>query len=343
MKKILCALIAALIFMVWSCERITDKLSLDEDQSLVELNDGDNVPGQYIVLLKEGTTSIKKAKLSYSDAQILMRSEMQKVLALSDIAEKEPLRVYTEALEGFAIRLSEEEAKVLENNPGVFGVWSDKVVVVGKPTKPPVEPPDEVIPAGITRVGGGGEYNGSRKVWIIDTGVDLDNPDLNVKEESGATFVLRTSSANDDNGHGTHVAGIIAAIDNSIGVVGVAPGATVIPVKVLNRRGSGWMSDIIAGVDHVAANGIVGDVVNISLGGGLYDPLDKAVEAMGTKGLLVALAAGNESDDANNYSPARAEGKNIYTVSACDKNDYWASHRTCNCWKGELYSAFDSC
>jgi subtilisin family serine protease len=107
-------------------------------------------------------------------------------------------------------------------------------------------------------------------------------------------------------------------------VIGVAAGAKVVPVKVLDKRGSGLMSTIIAGVDYVTATGIAGDAVNMSLGGGAYEPLDLKVVAMGAKGLLVALAAGNESDDANNHSPARANGINIYTVSACDAADKWA-------------------
>ena len=129
----------------------------------------------------------------------------------------------------------------------------------------------------------------------------------------------------DDNGHGTHCAGIVAAIDNTVGVVGVAAGAKVVPVKVLDKRGSGAMSIIIAGVDYVTANGVAGDAANMSLGGSPYDPLDAKVVAMGAAGLFVSLAAGNESDDANNHSPARANGLNIYTISACNSLDAWAS------------------
>ena len=85
------------------------------------------------------------------------------------------------------------------------------------------------------------------------------------------------------------------------------------------------MSTITAGVDFVAANGARGDCVNMSLGGGAYPPLDAAVEAMGNAGLFVALAAGNESDDASNYSPPRVDGTNIWTVSACNSQDVFAT------------------
>src|SRR5690606_33275660 len=148
---------------------------------------------------------------------------------------------------------------------------------------------------------------------------DLDHPDLNVNTSRG--FNAFTSgkdgkSLDDGNGHGSHVAGTIAAINNDVGVIGVAPGATVIPVKVLDSRGSGSYSGIIAGVDHVAANGSNGDVANLSLGGPASAALDNAVKAAAQTGVKFALAAGNESQNANNVSPARVNGANIYTISA---------------------------
>ncbi len=325
MKKILFAFVAASILMLGSCERTNDGLPPDDEKSVVESSPGDIIPGQYVVFLKEGATSIKSAKLSYPDAQVMMVKEMQRVLTVSDISIREPLQVYTASTEGFAVKLSESEANSLKMNDAVLGIWPDKVVILKRPAPTPTPLPAEVTPPGITRVGGGVTYTGTRKAWIIDTGIDLDHPDLNVDAASGKTFVSRTTTPDDDNGHGTHCAGIVAAIDNTVGVVGVAAGATVVPVKVLDKRGSGAMSVIIAGVDFVIANGIAGDAVNMSLGGSAYEPLDLKVVEMGAKGLFVALAAGNESDDANNHSPARANGLNIYTISACDVNDNFAS------------------
>jgi subtilisin family serine protease len=325
MKKILFALVAASVLMLGSCERTSDELPQNEEQSVVSTLPGDIIPGQYVVLLKDGVTSIKSAKLNYPDAQVMMVKEMQKVLSVSDISAREPLNVYTASTEGFAVKLSESEADALKTNSSVLGVWPDKIIILKRPAPVPTPIPAEVTPAGITRVGGGTTYTGTKKAWIIDTGIDLTHPDLNVDAASGKTFVLRTTTPNDDNGHGTHCAGIVAAIDNTVGVVGVAAGAKVVPVKVLDKRGSGAMSVIIAGVDFVIANGIAGDAVNMSLGGGIYEPLDLKVSEMGAKGLFVALAAGNESDNANNHSPARTNGVNIYTISACDVNDYFAS------------------
>jgi len=108
-------------------------------------------------------------------------------------------------------------------------------------------------------------------------------------------------------------------------VVGVAAGVTVVPIKVLDSRGSGSYSGVIAGVDFVKANAKSGDVANMSLGGPVSDALDAAVVGLGIAGVKVALAAGNESSNANNSSPARANGPNIYTVSAIDSSDRFAS------------------
>jgi subtilisin family serine protease len=324
MKKSLFIVAMVAVLALWSCERENAVTSSGEEQSFVSTTVGDAIPGQYVVLLKEGSTSVKSAKLSYEGAQVLMRSEMQKVLAASNISARDALQVYSASVEGFAVKLSEKEASVLEKNPAVMGVWPDRLFVLGKPGTTPTPLPAEVTPPGITLVGGGATYTGDHKVFIIDTGIDLDHPDLNVNTSLGITYVPRTTSADDDNGHGTHCAGIVAAIDNTVGVVGVAAGASVVPVKVLDKRGSGLMSTIIAGVDYVTAKGLAGDAVNMSLGGGVYEPLDLKVVAMGAKGLFVALAAGNESDDAENHSPARAEGNNIYTISACDNNKVWA-------------------
>ena len=99
----------------------------------------------------------------------------------------------------------------------------------------------------------------------------------------------------------------------------------MVPVKVLSSRGSGSYSGVIAGVDHVGANGNAGDVANMSLGGPISQALDNAIiTAAAATGVQFVLAAGNESGDANNSSPARTNGNNIYTISASDINDNFA-------------------
>ncbi len=177
----------------------------------------------------------------------------------------------------------------------------------------------QVVPWGITRVGGSGDGTG-KTAWIIDTGIDLDHPDLNTSRACHAYFTGR--SPDDQNGHGTHVAGTIAAIDNSIGVVGVAANAFVCAVRVLGPSGSGTWEGVVNGVNYVAANGASGDAANMSLGGsGSNATLEKAIQDAAAKGIAFALAAGNEGDDANNHTPARVNGANIYTISAIASND----------------------
>ena len=320
-KLLLCAAAAALL--LGACERAPEPVTQEDDYIKTSL---EVIPGQYVVLLKGDFGYVKSGTMSYDDAQLAMTVVTKDILAKAGIYDREPLNVYSAGIPGFAVQMSENEALALEKHPNVRGVWQDMMFILAKPAPSPVPlPTPEVMPAGITRVGGGATYSGTKRAWIIDTGIDLDHGDLNVDVAKGKTFVLRTTTPNDDNGHGTHCAGIVAAKDNDGGVVGVAAGAPVVPVKVLDKRGSGAMSVIIQGVDWVTANGVAGDAANMSLGGGAYEPLDLQVIEMGAKGIFVALAAGNESDDANNHSPARANGLNIYTISACDVNDYFAT------------------
>jgi subtilisin family serine protease len=211
----------------------------------------------------------------------------------------------------------------------VKGVYPDMMVNFGLPvavvTGKPSTPAPQSIPWGITRIGGSSDGTG-KTAWIIDTGIDMNHPDLKVSQTLGRNFVTIGATPEDDNGHGTHCAGIVAALNNSQGVIGVAAGATVVPIKVLNRKGSGAYSAIIAGVDYVSGAAKAGDAVNMSLGGPIYTPLDDAIMAMAAKGIKVALAAGNESQDANNVSPAHINGPNIYTISAMGTSDAWASY-----------------
>jgi subtilisin family serine protease len=184
--------------------------------------------------------------------------------------------------------------------------------------------PAQETPWGIARVNGGAA--GSFKTaWVIDTGISV-HPELNFDTKRSRSFLARDTSPIDQNGHGTHVAGTIAARDNDFGVIGVAPGAPVVAVRVLDRRGSGTTSGVIQGVEYVGQFAQAGDVANMSLGGGVSQALDDAVvAASNVRGVKFALAAGNETDNANNHSPARANGPNVYTVSAFSVGDKWAS------------------
>lgn len=239
-----------------------------------------------------------------------------------------PTHAYGTALFGFAGTVPEGRLNALERDPRVAYVERDQPVTLAPPPGKGTggggdTSPSQTTPWGVTRVGGAASGAG-KTAWIIDSGIDLDHPDLNVDVARSVDFTGSRKGADDENGHGTHVAGTVAAINNDIGVVGVAAGATVVAVRVLDRRGSGSYSGVIAGVDHVGAHGATGDVANMSLGGGYSQAVNDAVIAASSK-VKFAIAAGNSGANAANYSPASANGTNIYTVSAFAQGDTWAS------------------
>lgn len=280
-----------------------------------------SVAGKYIVVLKEDAV-IAGADLTTRNDKVKGKAFglLKKYEVTGEIEE-----VYETALQGFTVKMAPGQAKKLGADLNVKYIEADQIITLSpiKFTGKPAPVAAQKIPWGITRVGGVAVFNGTNTAWVIDTGIDLDHPDLNVDATRSKTFVS-SKSADDDNGHGSHVAGTIAAKSNTIGVVGVAPGAKLVAVKVLTRSGSGTTSGVIAGINYVAGLGVLGDVANMSLGGGVSQSLDDAVLTASAK-VKFALAAGNESDDANNHSPARVNGTNIYTVSAMGVNDLWAS------------------
>lgn len=236
-------------------------------------------------------------------------------------------RTYKNTIRGFSANISAQgAARMAANNPNIAFCEQDQVVTTtqkGKPGGGGGTAPAQTLPWGIERVGGGTQAASGRAI-VIDSGVDLDHPDLYVSSALSANF-SSDSSLDDFSGHGTHVAGTIAAVNNTIGVVGVAPGTLVVSVKVLNRRGSGTTSGVIAGVDYAASIAGSGDVANMSLGGGFSQALNDAVIAAAATGLKFTLAAGNESTSATTKSPASANGPNIYTISSFARGDSWSS------------------
>lgn len=231
------------------------------------------------------------------------------------------------AARGFSAVVPPGRVGALRADPRVLLVEADGPVSLIEPIRSEARPGGggggQSTPWGITRVGGSGDGTG-KTAWIIDSGIDLDHPDLNTSRACHVAFTGRTPD--DQNGHGTHVAGTIAAIDNGIGVIGVAANAFVCAVRVLGPSGSGTWEGVVNGVNHVAANGASGDVANMSLGGsGSNATLEKAVQDAAATGVRFTIAAGNDGSDANDFTPARVNGANIFTVSAIDSRDCLAS------------------
>lgn len=298
-------------------------------------NDEQTIDDVYIVTYHSQTISNSRVDLDYEQKLNIVRGESLNMLRNINVASSNLERVFGGVITGFTARIaSQEQLEQLSNNPSVKSIEKDRFIILAPPPgKGPGNggggdtPAPQETPWGITRVNGGISYTGNGTAWVIDSGIDLDHPDLNVDVNRSMSFLggKDTDNPDDQHGHGTHVAGTIAAIDNTEGVIGVAAGATVVSVRVLDRRGSGRLSGVIAGVDYVGANGTNGDVANMSLGGGVSTSLDDAVVAASQSGVKFVLAAGNESDDANNHSPARANGSNIYTISAMNSSDVFAS------------------
>jgi subtilisin family serine protease len=241
---------------------------------------------------------------------------------------------YRHAIRGLAIKAPQQvKDKLLQRFPNIAYIEQDQLVTAlprgGKPNRDEGEEPtvEQVVPWGVARLGGPGDPEANyQTAWIIDSGIDSRHADLNVDKNRGINFARGKNTTEDGNGHGTHVAGTIAALNNDLDVVGIAPGAPVVPVRVLDNSGSGSMSGVIAGVDFVAANAQQGDCANMSLGGGGYSrALDEALLSAADKGIVFAIAAGNSAADIINYTPASTQYSNIYTISAFAQGDTVAS------------------
>ena len=181
---------------------------------------------------------------------------------------------------------------------------------------------EETIPDSIKRTFSTTDLKGDQQdtdvdIAILDTGIDLDHPDLNVYKN--VSFVRDAETGDDDNGHGTHVAGIAAAKDDGKGIVGGAPGARLWSVKVCSGDGECKISDMIKGVEYITQHADEIDVVNISVETPLSPALNRAVSASIKAGVTYVVAAGNYGHDASTTSPA--SNPDAITVSAIADSD----------------------
>ena len=227
------------------------------------------IPGEYIVVLKNGVRA-----LDVANAHAL-----------------QPKRLYAHALNGFAGKIPDAKLAALKNDPRVALLEADVKVFAYAQSQP----------TGIRRIGtssaakiDGIDERVNADIAVLDTGIDLTHPDLDVYR--AVSFTTDSTDGNDGNGHGTHVAGIAAALDNGAGVVGVAPGARLWAVKVLDNTGSGALSGIIKGIDYVTQNASQIEVANLSLGAqGSSDSLRLAIQNSVAKGVVFVVAAGNSN------------------------------------------------
>ena len=333
MRKI--AFILILLMMITACEKelfeSNDFIKDPNSTQIFQLAPGE--VGRYIVRLSDDFIGYNEviAEQDNNQRKQVMTGYLNRYLRGHNVVQEQVEHIYTNVFPGFSAKLNTKQLDRLLNDPMVTVIEMDREIGFGKPPKKPKDPkppPVQFEPWGVGRVGGPGDGTGAT-AWVIDSGIDLDHPDLNVDVDRSRSFVVtdRKRNPDDQHGHGTHVAGTIAAIDNSYGVVGVAAGATVVSYRVLDRKGRGYVSWAIAALDELDIAGEAGDAVNMSLGPAsryTNQIYDDAVIAVADKGLFVSIAAGNEEDDAIYYSPARVDHPNVYTISAMDINDNFA-------------------
>jgi subtilisin family serine protease len=300
------------------------------------------IPGQYIVTLKE--TAVQPLVLSitiesenrqdnYNNSDQQRQTGLAKIREVESAARIDAVNViaeYMDVIVGFTAKMDQQQVQILRSNPAVDQVIEDYSFQI-EPT------PEEETPGEVTANAGqvqtcavtnaGGFSDGSSKstwIWIVDTGVDLDHPDLNVLSTAPyAKSFVSGQTIDDQNGHGSHVAGIAAAKNNNFGVVGVSAGATVVPVKVLSNSGGGSFSALLSGLNHVATYKHTNDVVNMSVGAfpvancQTSNPaLFTAIKNLGNAKVWVCIAAGNDGCDALQNVPGCFNSTRVYTVGS---------------------------
>lgn len=229
--------------------------------------------------------------------------------------------IYTTAMKGFSAQLTPAAAAALARNPNVEAIEVDGIVSI--------EATQTGATWGLDRIDQrdlplSGSYTYTRtgsgvRAYIVDTGIRETHVEFTGRMAAGFTAISDRNGTNDCNGHGTHVAGTVGGT-----TYGVAKGVTLVPVRVLNCRGSGTNSGVIAGVDWVAAQSFRPAVANMSLGGGASTALDNAVTSAVNAGITFVVAAGNSNVDACTASPARAPS--AITVGATTSTDARASY-----------------
>jgi subtilisin family serine protease len=284
MKATKLASLLLFIILVISCskqEGLMDEMIQLKNNSLMELSGSLADREKFIVVFKENVTVPAMTAESICNSFGLKFGY-----------------IYQHVFKGFSAAIPAQLLNQLRNHPMIDYIEKDIILQANTQT----------IPTGIKRIGtetnttaaiDGVDQEISVDVAVLDTGIDKDHPDLDVRGGVRFFYTMFTDSRyDDDNGHGSHVAGIIGARDNGIGVVGVAPHCRLYAVKVLNSRGSGYLSDIIKGLDWVRERAGTIEIINMSLGGtGLSTAYRTAIVNCVKAGIVVVTAAGNESSD----------------------------------------------
>ena len=272
------------------------------------------IPNQYIVVLKDDVGDVETEAIN---------------LARDFDGDRNGGHTYLRALKGFSVRMSEQQALRLANDPRVEFVEEDGVVSLGTTQTGATWGLDRIDQRDLP-LNGTYTYTPTGtgvKAYIIDTGIRATHTQFAGRVISGFTAINDGLGSNDGHGHGTHVSGTVGG-----STYGVAKNVTLVAVRVLDSAGNGTDSGVIAGVDFVTSNHLAGQpaVANMSLGGGISSALDTAVNNAINDGVTFAVAAGNETQDACNVSPARvANAITVGSTTTSDARSSFSNFGTC--------------
>jgi subtilisin len=307
--------LTAVFFTINACKKTDAVAAVDTEEEcngVAASRSSANIENQYIILFDEPEF--------INGRQLSLRETINNLFAQARISTSDIIQINDGRLKSCVIKMNQAQFTSLKKSRQIAAIEPDRIFTLSTCFKI-VEP--RLITWNIKRVGYGDGRG--KTAWIIDTGIDFTHPDLNVDIERSKSFVKEETSASDYNGHGTHVAGIVGALNNSVGVLGVASGAKLVSLKVMNDKGSGNLSFIINALAHLETVAKPGDVVNMSFGAdGTSDILDRYVTSIASSGVYFSVAAGNEETAASKSSPARVNAPNVFTVSAVDSLDRFA-------------------
>lgn len=334
-----------------ACERELVTPPASETAPPPQVKEAPVIPDQYIVRFDERLIPSARKRLDINTVhdrtdkvrkmtalQADVTAEIDAVLHDHAIAESQVLYRYTSVQSGAALRLDKAAMARLKADPRVALIEADQMAelpdkALPRPEPMPVAPRSQTLPCGVAMVGGPESYFTLEWIWIVDTGIDMDHPDLNTIPVPASVSYVDATPNDDCYGHGTWVAGVAAGWDNGFGVVGVSPGARVASVKVLDCAGTSPISRILAGLNHIGTWSLQGDAVTINASTphgvvlnncastSAYLP---AINALADDQVWIVLPAGDANSDANYYQPGCINRDHVYTVTSMTCDATWS-------------------